>query len=59
MLKGFTLECESGSYTYYGDEDALRHLKRELAKHLFQQRIQDEYEAAGVIGQGNYAMVCG
>lgn len=42
---------------YYGDENTLLNLKKALALYLFQAKVQDEYEAKEVIGEGNYAMV--
>lgn len=56
-LRGFVLDYDNKSMEYFGEEQTLTDLKRELAKILFQARVQDEYEAQCVIGQGNYALV--
>ncbi|KAM3143589.1 hypothetical protein pb186bvf_004351 [Paramecium bursaria] len=56
-LRALALDSNDQLNEYMGDEAVLQELKNYLKKLFFQARVQDEYLALQVIGQGNYALV--
>lgn len=56
-LKSFTIVQGKEELKYYGEQDILIALKRIIAKFVFQSKVQDEYEAQTVLGEGSYATV--
>ncbi|CAD8111067.1 unnamed protein product [Paramecium sonneborni] len=56
-LKGLTFDNGNVQQDYYGEDDVLRELKKHISKLFFQAKVQEEYLALQVIGQGNYALV--
>ncbi|CAD8177070.1 unnamed protein product [Paramecium octaurelia] len=56
-LKGIIFDNGNQPQEYFGDDDVLRELKKHISKLFFQAKVQEEYVAMQVIGQGNYALV--
>ncbi|CAD8080155.1 unnamed protein product [Paramecium primaurelia] len=56
-LKGIIFDNGNEQQEYFGDDDVLRELKKNISKLFFQAKVQEEYVAMQVIGQGNYALV--
>ncbi|CAD8093716.1 unnamed protein product [Paramecium sonneborni] len=56
-LKGLIFDCGDIQFEYQGEDETLRELKKNISKLFFQAKVQEEYMAQQVIGQGNYALV--
>ncbi|CAD8080710.1 unnamed protein product [Paramecium primaurelia] len=56
-LKGLIFDCGDLQFEYFGEDQTLRELKKNVSKIFFQAKVQEEYMAQQVIGQGNYALV--
>ncbi|CAD8101191.1 unnamed protein product [Paramecium sonneborni] len=56
-LKGLIFDCGNLQFEYFGEDETLRELKKNISKLFFQAKVQEEYMAQQVIGQGNYALV--
>ncbi|CAK89787.1 unnamed protein product (macronuclear) [Paramecium tetraurelia] len=56
-LKGLIFDCGDIQFEYFGEDQTLRELKKNVSNLFFQAKVQEEYMAQQVIGQGNYALV--
>ncbi|CAD8187024.1 unnamed protein product [Paramecium pentaurelia] len=56
-LKGLIFDCGELQFEYFGQDETLRGLKQNVSKLFFYAKVQEEYIAQQVIGQGNYALI--
>ncbi|CAK81497.1 unnamed protein product (macronuclear) [Paramecium tetraurelia] len=57
QLKSVIFYVGGEQLEYFGTNQQLRELKQKCALYVFQVKIQDEYQAESILGQGSYATV--
>ncbi|CAD8064889.1 unnamed protein product [Paramecium sonneborni] len=56
-LRNIIIVTEKEQKKYYGESETLLALKRIIAKYVYQESIQDEFERLETLGQGSYSLV--